>query len=89
MFKKFFRGIFTIIGGLLGYEIYEICSYLLVTMNPNAEQIGLTGTEEAWAISFCVIIFGIIFFPNRADFDEKEPQGRGQYRDRSARRFAE
>lgn len=62
MFKKFFRGIFTIIGGLLGYEIYEICSYLLVTMNPNAEQIGLTGTEEAWAISFCVIIFGIIFF---------------------------
>ena len=38
MFKKFFRGIFTIIGGLLGYEIYEICSYLLVTMNPNAEQ---------------------------------------------------
>ena len=52
MFKKFFRGIFTIIGGLLGYEIYEICSYLLVTMNPNAEQIGLTGTEEAWALSF-------------------------------------
>ena len=31
-------------------------------MNPNTEQIGLTGTEEAWAISFCVIIFGIIFF---------------------------
>ena len=65
MFKKFFRGIFTIIGGLLGYEIYEICSYLLVTMNPNAEQIGLTGTEEAWAISFVLLFLELFFSESR------------------------
>ena len=62
MFRKIFRGIFTIIGGLIGYEIYVICTYLLVKMNPNTEQIGLTETEKVWAVSFCVIIFGIIFY---------------------------
>lgn len=62
MFRKFFRGIFTIIGGLIGYEVYELCSYLLKTVDPGQGQAGLSGTEEVWAISVCVIIFGIIFY---------------------------
>ena len=62
MFRKFFRGIFSIIGGLIGYEVFDLCKYLLQNVDSASGPIVLTNTEEIWAASICVIIFGIIFY---------------------------
>ena len=63
MFKKLFKGIFTIFGALLGYEAF----YLFRTFpekqaGENAEYIQMTGVEEISMGLLFAIIFGFIFY---------------------------
>ena len=62
MFGKLFRWIFTIIGGLVGYELFDLCRYLLDKVELYPGQTGLSTTEQVWVGAFCVIIFMIIFY---------------------------
>ena len=62
MFKRLFRGIFTLIGGLLGYELYDLLEFILQqTGSYNGEE-PFTQSEKLILLSFFVIIFAAIFF---------------------------
>lgn len=62
MFKRLFRGFFTVLGGLIGFEAFELCRYLLTKVHDPALQSGLTESEETWIGVFFVFIFGVIFY---------------------------
>ncbi len=62
MFKRLFRGIFTIIGGLIGYEIFELLEFIVEkTGTYNGQEI-FTQSEKIILISFFVLITALIFF---------------------------
>lgn len=62
MFRRLFRGFFTVLGGLIGYEAFALSRYLLTKVNNPAMQGGLSQSEELWAGIFFVFIFGVIFY---------------------------
>ena len=62
MFKRLFRGFFTVLGGLIGFEAFDLTRYLLSKVSNPAMQEGLSRSEEVWIGVFFVIIFGIIFY---------------------------
>ncbi|MCI6854295.1 MAG: PIN domain-containing protein [Firmicutes bacterium] len=62
MFRRLFRGFFTVLGGLIGYEAFALSRYLLRKVNNPAMQGGLSQSEELWAGIFFVFIFGVIFY---------------------------
>lgn len=62
MFRRLFRGFFTVLGGLIGYEAFALFRYLLTKVNNPAMQGGLSQSEELWAGIFFVFIFGVIFY---------------------------
>ena len=61
MFKRLIRAIITIVGGLIGYELFELAEFIVDKTNMTEGQI-LTQSERAIAISFFVIIFAFIFY---------------------------
>ena len=63
MFKKLFKGIFTIFGALLGYEaFYLFRTFTEKQAGENAEYIQMTGVEEISMGLLFAIIFGFIFY---------------------------
>lgn len=62
MFRRLFRGFFTVLGGLIGYEAFELSKYLLAKVSNPAMQEGLSQSEELWVGFFFVFIFGVIFY---------------------------
>ena len=63
MFKKLFKGIFTIFGALLGYEaFYLFRAFTEKQAGENAEYIQMTGVEEISMGLLFAIIFGFIFY---------------------------
>lgn len=62
MFRRLFRGFFTVLGGLIGFEAFELLRYLLTKVSHPALQSGLSQSEELWVGIFFVFIFGIIFY---------------------------
>ncbi len=62
MFRRLFKGIFSILGALVGYEVFVLCKYLLEQADATGQGMTLTGREEAWLAACFVIIFGIIFY---------------------------
>lgn len=63
MFRRLFRGLFTILGCLVGYEIFELCRYLVSRSDgADSPNLVLTGTEELWFAAIFVFIFGIFFY---------------------------
>ena len=63
MFKKLFKGIFTIFGALLGYEaFYLFRPFTEKQAGENAEYIQMTGVEEISMGLLFAIIFGFIFY---------------------------
>lgn len=63
MFRKLFRGLFTVLGCLVGYEIFELCRYLIAQSGgADSPNLLLTGTEELWFAAIFVFIFGILFY---------------------------
>ena len=63
MFKKLFKGIFTIFGALLGYEaFYLFRAFTEKQAEENAEYIQMTGVEEISMGLLFAIIFGFIFY---------------------------
>ena len=61
MIKRFLRAIFTLIGGLLGYELFELVEFIVEKTQMYAGEPVLSQSERAIAISFFVIIFAFIF----------------------------
>ena len=61
MFRRLFRGFFTVLGGLIGYEAFELSRYLLTKVSHPDMQEGLSKSEELWIGIFFVFIFGVIF----------------------------
>lgn len=63
MFKKLFKGIFTIFGALLGYEaFYLFRAFTEKQAGEKAEYIQMTGVEEISMGLLFAIIFGFIFY---------------------------
>ena len=62
MFKRVFRSVFTIIGGLIGYEIFDVIQYVVETTGNYDNSEVFTTTEKGILAAFFVIIFGLIFF---------------------------
>ena len=62
MFRKLFRGTFTVLGGLFGYEIFAGFRYLLLNVGEPTNQVQLTQNEQMWLGIFFVFIFGVIFY---------------------------
>ena len=62
MFKRLFRAIFTIIGGLIGYEIFELLEFIVEKSGTYNGQEIFTQSERIILISFFVLITALIFF---------------------------
>ena len=62
MLEKIFKGLFTFLGALIGYELFELCTFLLVDSSIGTGEVMFTTTEEMCFAAFFVIIFGIIFY---------------------------
>lgn len=63
MFQKLFRGLFSILGGLVGYEVFDLIRYLLEhSGNASMQELMMSRTEEIWFAVFCVFIFGVVFY---------------------------
>ncbi len=62
MFRRLFRGLFTLLGALVGYEFFVLCRYLMIQTDSTGQNFALTSTEETWFAAFFVIIFGVIFY---------------------------
>lgn len=62
MFRRIFRGFFTVLGGLIGYEAFELSRYLLAKAGSSAITGELSQSEEMWVGIFFVFIFGVIFY---------------------------
>ena len=62
MFGKLLRGIFTIIGVLVGFEVFELLKVFLSGVETIPGQAGLSNGEILWLQIIFAIIFGLIFF---------------------------
>ena len=62
MFRRLLRGIFTIIGGLIGYEIFELIRYIVDKTGTYDGSDPLTQSEQLIMGAFFVLAFGFIFF---------------------------
>ncbi len=62
MIRRFFRGFFTLLGALLGYEFFDLLRYLINNSETYKSLEPLKMSEQMLIASFFVIIFGIIFY---------------------------
>ena len=61
MLKKFFRGILTIVGLVVGYGMYQLLVYLCGLNGYDLEN-SLGTAEKAFVVVTLVFIFGLIFY---------------------------
>ncbi|MGN0659775.1 MAG: PIN/TRAM domain-containing protein [Emergencia sp.] len=61
MFKKLFRALFTILGAILGYGIFQLFAFWM-SRNGIDLDAGFTPVEQMGMAAAFAIIFGIIFF---------------------------
>ena len=61
MFRRFLRSFFTLLGGLIGYELFELVRYL-ASISDFWEGEVLSVSERVVCAAFFVIIFGVIFY---------------------------
>lgn len=61
MFRRLFNAFFTAFGGLLGYELFQLISYLVSRMPAYSDIEPFSFSERIWVCSFFVIIFGVFF----------------------------
>ena len=59
MMKRLFRGFFTLVGALIGFELFELTRFLLEKFAGYGE---ITGKTAVWTGATFVFIFGIIFY---------------------------
>ncbi len=62
MFRRLFRGLITIIGGLIGYEIYDIMMYFIKKYNNVGGEDVLSQSEQIVLALFFIIVFALISF---------------------------
>lgn len=62
MFRKLFRGIFTVLGSLVGYEVVQLLEFLISTAKPMEGQFILSESQRIWVDIIFAIIFGVIFY---------------------------
>ncbi|MCR5181922.1 MAG: hypothetical protein K6D56_02755 [Clostridia bacterium] len=62
MFRRFFRGLITLIGGLIGYEIYDVMMYFIMKYNHISEEDALSQSEQTIVALVFIILFAIIFY---------------------------
>ncbi|MGN1412950.1 MAG: PIN/TRAM domain-containing protein [Anaerovoracaceae bacterium] len=61
MLKKLFKGIFTVVGILVGYGASDLLWRIYAEMDPESSQ-ALAAGEKLWLQIFIALIFGIIFY---------------------------
>ena len=61
MLKKLFKGIFTLVGILVGYGASDLLWRIYAEMDPESSQ-ALAAGEKLWLQIFIALIFGIIFY---------------------------
>lgn len=59
MFQRLFKWFFTIVGGLIGYEFFELSHFVLVKLNFISE---FPSDVRTWMTAIFVFIFVIIFY---------------------------
>ena len=59
MVKRLFRGFFTLLGALIGFEVFELLSLLFEKLGIYQD---LPGKTVIWTEVIFIIIFGIIFY---------------------------
>ncbi len=62
MLSRLLRTVITIVGGLIGYEIFELIEFIIVKTGEYEMDEIFTQSERFILAAFFVIIFGIIFF---------------------------
>lgn len=62
MIRRFFRGFFTLLGALIGYEFFDLLRYLINNSETYKSLEPIKGSEQVVIALFFVIIFGIIFY---------------------------
>lgn len=62
MFRRLFRGFFTVLGGLIGYEAFELSRYMLEKAGGPVADGGISESEQLWIGIFFVFIFGVFFY---------------------------
>ena len=62
MFRRLFRGFFTVLGGLIGYEAFELSRYMLEKACGPVADGGISESEQLWIGIFFVFIFGVFFY---------------------------
>ena len=62
MFRRLFRGFFTVLGGLIGYEAFELSCYMLEKAGGSVVEGGISQSEQLWIGIFFVFIFGLLFY---------------------------
>ena len=68
MMKRLFRGFFTLVGALIGFELFELTRFLLEKFAGYGE---ITGKTAVWTGAIFVFIFGIIFYNIAPAFTRK------------------
>lgn len=61
MLKKLFKGIFTVVGILVGFGASDLMWRIYAEMDPESSQ-ALAAGEKLWLQIFIALIFGIIFY---------------------------
>ena len=61
MLKKIFKGIFTVVGILVGFGASDLVWRIYAEMDPESSQ-ALAAGEKLWLQIFIALIFGIIFY---------------------------
>ena len=62
MFRRLFRGFFTVLGGRIGYEAFELSRYMLEKAGGPVADGGISESEQLWIGIFFVFIFGVFFY---------------------------
>lgn len=62
MFRRLFRVFFTVLGGLIGYEAFELSRYMLEKAGGSVVEGGISQSEQLWIGIFFVFIFGLLFY---------------------------
>lgn len=62
MLKKFFKGLFALIGAGFGYGVYALLKFIVVQTNVVGLEDGLTNSEQIILAAIFAIIFSIVFY---------------------------
>ncbi|MBQ7702759.1 MAG: hypothetical protein IJT40_00125 [Firmicutes bacterium] len=71
MFRRLFKGLITIVGGLIGYEIFDLMMYFVSKYMSVTQEELLSQSEEIVLALFFIIIFAIISFNIAPAFSDR------------------